>query len=1036
MTSFSLLCIIIFVNCDQFKRGLLMKKYVNFAKWFFAGALTLGILTPAFMKGVKNIEPDNIDYEEVKLLDLDDFTPVYADEDEVVTADKVIIHYHNDDAGNKDRRFYVWNTLAKGIEYDDPSICTWSSDGKDMSITLDFLHDSRFSTYAGLGGMSFIVKTKDVWIGQSSDTYLDYSLFPPVNGLVEVWTIPGEGNNIDIYQTEEETKMDKIINASFKDWKTITVTSTIAPSSYQVYAFTANYFKLAAESQPGAKPKYLFKSGSNPNTQAVAGTEYVSFDIPLNNIIHINVQYVVEAIFPTNTAKKMSKIITFDNLYETERFNIYYTYEGTDLGSHIEVDEDLNETTVFKVWSPTAARMRLLLYTNGTPKLYGGSDDYFASDMTYQPGGIWTATLKGSFDGTYYTYFVYNTAGNFEVVDPYAKACGVNGIRGMVCDFANTNPEHWDNLPLKWDGDETGYDIESANELSVYEVHIRDLTQDESWTGESKNGTYSAFAEAGTSYQGLTTGFDHIEEMGVTAVQILPFFDHDDAEVKYDNEKGEVVMEDEVNIDFNWGYNPLNYNCLEGGYATDPFNGEARVKEFKQLVLNYANNANHTRIIMDVVYNHVSSAPASNFHKLMPKYYFRYTKDGSYYNGSGCGNEVKTEAPMMRKFIVESLCWWASEYKIKGFRFDLMGLIDCETLRQAATELYKIDPDIVMYGEGWRGDGDGFHGKGDPAETGNAYSKLYGTNSRVSVGAFNDAGRNALRGGNDAGWGSSSALPGYGYMSQGASDISAETRTKVADMLWGIHTGKGGNPSQTVNYASCHDNWTLFDQLYYCLGDNGTKPSIKRVAEASTAANAFVMLTNGIAFIQGGEEIFRSKELDSAAREEVTSDTYENMYGHYCSHNSYNAPDYVNSFKWGNKKQISRDGETVQTTSYCNSLAQAIKLHTTMPKFAYKDNNFPYSHTSAGNKIDNTSWAGKDKNNATYNGCAGFQLDEYFIFFAGRNWGYVGFGDVPKCGDPLFSFNLDTYDTTNKTVNVGNFANNTGGGIVLWYRGA
>ena len=389
----------------------------------------------------------------------------------------------------------------------------------------------------------------------------------------------------------------------------------------------------------------------------------------------------------------------------------------------------------------------------------------------------------------------------------------------------------------------------------------------------------------------------------------------------------------------------------------------------------------------------------------------------------------------MRKYIVDSLVWWASEYKIKGFRFDLMGLIDCETLKQAAKALYAIDPDIVMYGEGWRGDGDGFHGQGLPAETGNAYSQLYATNNSVAVGAFNDTGRNALRGGNDAGWGSSSSLPGYGYMQQGASDISSETRTKVADMLWGIHTGKGGNPEQTVNYASCHDNWTLFDQLYYTLGDSGNKPNLQYVLEASVAANAFVMLSNGIAFIQGGEELFRTKELDAAARELVTSDTYENMYGHYCSHNSYNAPDYVNSFKWGNKISVTRDGSTVNTTAYCTQIADAIKLHTTMPKYPYRASGFPYSQTSAGNTILGTSWAGKDKANKEYNGGSGFQLDEYFIFFAGRNWAYVSFGDVPKCGSPIYSFNLDTYDTVNGTVNVGNYANNTGAAIVMWYRG-
>lgn len=1020
-------------NIKHTLRGVYMKNNKFIAKISFAAILLLGALSPLmFLSDPLGVGKDNIDYEEVGITH-GDLIPALAEEAEVVTADKVIIHYHNDDGANIDRRFYIWNAVTKGIEYDDNKICKWSDDGKDMSITLDFVNDERFHSFHELGGMSFIVKTKNIWAGQSSDTYLDYALFPPVDGLVEVWTIPGEGNDIDIFQTEAETKMDKIVTATFSDWKNIKVTSTIAPSSYRLYAYTGNYFKIDPDSQPRFKNNYLFKTGENPTTTIDQKTGYAVWTIALKNIIHINVQYVVEAIFPTNPNKTMNKIVAFDNLYDTPRFKTFYTYTGNDLGAYVSEDK---MTTTFKVWSPTAVRMRLLIYMTGTPKIYGGVDEFFSFEMTYQPGGVWQTTMDADYSGSYYTYFVYNTAGNYEVCDPYAKACGVNGIRAEVLDFNTTNPEHWDDIPLKWDGVE-GYDIAHANELSVYEVHVRDLTQDESWQGESKGGTYSAFAEKGTTYQGVTTGFDHIEELGVKAVQLLPVFDHDDSEVYYDNETQQVVEDDKrVNIDFNWGYNPLNYNCVEGGYATDPYNGASRINEFKQLIYNYATNANHTRIIMDVVYNHVSSAPASCFHKLMPRYFFRYTADNAYYNGSGCGNEVKTEAPMMRKYIVDSLCWWASEYKIKGFRFDLMGLIDCETLKQAAKALYAIDPDIVMYGEGWRGDGDGFHGEGLPAETGNVYSKLYPTNDSVAVGAFNDTGRNALRGGNDKGWGSTDHLPGWGYMSQGSDSASSETRGQVADMLWGIHTGKGGNPIQTVNYASCHDNWTLFDQLYYTLGVGGvTKPDLQFVCEASTAANSFVMLTNGIAFMQGGEELFRSKELDSAAMEEVTSDTYENMYGHYCSHNSYNAPAYVNSFKWGNKISLTRDGKTVQTTAYCNQLAKAIKLHTSMPKYQYQDGNFPYSKTSAGHDILNTSWAGHDKSNVEYNAGSGFQLDEYFIFLGGRTWSYIGFGDVPKCGDPIFSFNLDAYDTTNKTVNLGNYAKNTGAAIVMWYRG-
>ena len=988
----------------------------------------LGFLS-SLSKNKVSMEADNIDYEEVPVYSIADLE-TGEEEEEGNYPKKVELHYHNDDGANVDRRFYIWNANYKGIEYKYDQV---SADGKDMSITLDFINDERFKTFYGLEGMFFIIKVKDIWAGQSDDTYIDYSLFPPnADGVTTIWSIPGEGSSIDLYATEAETKLDKIETAAFKDWKNISIQSTIAPSEYKLYAFTANYFRLDNDEQTKKKDNYLLTSGANPQTTPISGSSSVTWNIALHYTIKINVCYRVEAIFETAPSKVMSKIVSFENLYETERFKKYYTYDGDDLGVTTVKNGEDDYTTTFKVWAPTAFNMRLLIYADGTPKAYGGSNGYFVSNMKYAQGGIWTISFNDEFYGMYYNYFVYGTAGNFEVVDPYAKSCGMNGLRGHITNFDETDPEGWDEVPLKWDGVE-GYDIGAANELSVYEVHVQDFTNHDTWTGNSKKGTFSAFAEKGTTYTKgdvtVKTGFDHIEELGIKAVQILPFYDHDDNEIDQnpDNNK--------VDIDYNWGYNPLNYNCLEGGYATDPYDGASRVTEFKNLVKAYAQNANHTRIIMDVVYNHVSSAPASSFTKLAPKYYFRYASNGSYYNGSGCGNEVKSEAPMMRKYIVDSLVFWASEYKIKGFRFDLMGLIDTDTLKEAAKALYAIDPDIVMYGEGWRGDGDGFHGKGTPAETANVYSKLYPTNDAVGVGGFNDTGRNSLRGGNDGGWGSTNHLPGWGYMSKGSGDASQEDREHIADMLWGIHSGKGGNPTQTVNYASCHDNWTLFDQLYYCLGDTGKgqAPNLKTVFDASTAAHAFIMASNGIAFMLGGEELFRTKELDAAARAEVTTDTYEKMYSRYVSHNSYNSPLSVNAFDWSRKISVGN----IDTSYYTSCFANAIKLHTSMPKYPYKSSGFPYKTTSAGNPINGISWAGSELGSSkpqTYQGCAGFQLDEYFVFLAGRQWGWIQFGDVPK-SSKVYEFGPNEFDNANGTVNVGDINANTGGAIVIYYRG-
>lgn len=995
--------------------------------------LVVGAITPAVFKAREKVEPENVTYEDSKVLPNPFTNANFAEGDDpaVVAPVKVILHYHNDDGNNKDRRFYIWCDGKKGYEYMYDAV---SEDGKDMYITLDYLNDERFQGFETKKGVYFIIKTKDVWTGQSEDTYVDYEKFPPNQaGVSEIWSIPGEGNSIEMYLTEEETKFDKIETAAFSNWKQIKAKATIAPSSYKLYAFTLNYFRLDSANQKKNKEQYLIKTGSNPTVEEVdyAGHKSQEFTIDLNYTVHINVQYSLEAVFPTNPDKGMTKLVSFENLYKTERFDRYYTYDGDDLGVHYDAETD---TTTFKVWSPTAARVRLLLYMNGTPASYvRGSNDYFNTDMSFQPGGIWEAKFEGDYYGVYYNYFVYNAAGNFEVTDPYAKACGVNGERGMVVNFDETNPEGWDTVPEVWDGTE-GYDIAGPNDLTVYESHVRDFTADESWKGEARNGTYSAYIEPGTTVtvgdKTASTGFDHLQELGVKAIQLQPVFDHDNTEVDPDayNENGTITSE------YNWGYNPLNYNCVEGSYATNPFDGASRIMEFKNFIKAFADTEAHTRIIMDVVYNHVSSAPASCFNKLMPRYYFRYTDEWAYWNGSGCGNEVKSEAKMMRKYIVDSICWWASEYKIKGFRFDLMALIDTETMSEVKKACYEIDPDIVLYGEGWKAADSGLSGSKE-CSTSHVYSDslLYDTNNQVYLGGFNDAGRNALRGGNDQGWGSPTHLPGWGYMTQGYGDASEGNRNVVAEMLWGIHSGKGANPKQTVNYASCHDNWTLFDQYYYTLG-NKVAPDTKRVMDASTATHAFVFASNGIAFMLGGEEIFRSKTVDEAARAEVKDDTYEKMYNKYASHNSYNSPDSVNAYKWENK--ISVDG--VNTEPYTKAFKDMVKLHHSMTKFAFKDSGFPYHKTSAGNTIDNISWSGSYKGSSTemsYHGSCGFQLDEYFVFLGGRNWSWIKFGDVPKCGDPLYSFGEYTYDTYNKTVNLGNFDNDTGAAIVVFYRG-
>ena len=954
------------------------------------------------------------------------FRVVREEENKLVLPDKVILHYHNDDNNCLTRRFYTWTTGVDGTER-KPRESDWTA--TDMSIELDF---NLLTEYAGFPSLSFIIKVAGTWAGQSEDTIIDYSLYQDViienNKVLELWTIPGEGTSVEMYKSKAESELPKIKTAKFTDFKTIHCTSSIdadgkkwVASEYHLYAYDKNFLNMSDAAQALNKDYYEIKHG------VPTGNE---FDIVFNTTAKINVQYVVESKFP-GFDRWQKCIVGSENLYSQERFDRYYTYDG-ELGMIYSP-----EKITFRIWSPISANVLLNLYDTGTPKIYGGNDDKDVYKMAYKQGGVWETEFpndgEDSILGSYYTFTLTNSSGTVETVDPYVKACGLNGIRGYVYNnkSAEANPDGWDTVPQVWDG-VAGYDINTPQDLSVYEVHIRDLTMDSTWQSNNNNarGSYNAFVERGTtltkSGKTVTTGFDHLKELGVNAVQLLPVFDQDN---------DERLATDDPDFKFNWGYNPLNYNCVEGAYSThtyDPENPDSydpliRIREFKNLVKEFAHiddaNGRHTRVIMDVVYNHVSSATASSFNKIMPKYYFRYTKNWEYYDGSGCNNEFKSDAKMGTKFIVDSLHWWATEYKIKGFRFDLMGLIDCWTLDAAKQDLYdNVDKDIVMYGEGWTSGG--YHGRAilrdkfsdhvfevqdyggqsenwydvqksdgtwehiqpyfndgrvfelikGGADNGQTYKHLYHSDtSHGQVGGFNDDGRDETKGRNDDGY-NNNPYPQFGYISKGWEHVG-NASTTVVNMLKGNNTrAPGANPAQTINYMSCHDNYTLWDQLRYTLGSNhdkdthvaGTAPTIKETIEASLGCHAAVMLSNGVAFMQGGEELYRTKtysyDLDDYNNKQskpkadgspatvrpypnyphydkdpnvVTATQEVDMYGDVISHNSYKSPDYVNSFKWDRKIEITFNKSTFSTYAYNEVWQKMIAARRSMTRVDY-----------------------------------------------------------------------------------------------------
>lgn len=551
------------------------------------------------------------------------------------------------------------------------------------------------------------------------------------------------------------------------------------------------------------------------------------FSVPIKRVeakltdgktIDIVKKYEVTVTFENN--ESTSIVATKASLMAKPEFGEAYNYDG-ELGAIYSQD-----STTFKLWSPLSKKVLLRVYNDGTPGSLGGSDTYQEYEMVKGEKGVFSFTVSGDLNGKYYTYVVTNDHyTNRETIDPYAKSCGVNGLRGMVVDFEQTNPEGWDQI------DYLNIDRKA---LTVYETHIADQTSSSTWTGtEANRKKFAGMYESGTTYTegGITvkTGFDHIKELGVNAVQLVPIFDQ---------------ANDELNMSFNWGYNPLNYNCLEGGYSSNPKDGFARIREFKQLVKSY--NEAGIAIIMDVVYNHMSGAIGSNFDIVMPGYYFRYTSSLALANGSGCGNETKSENFMMRKFMIDSVNFWTREYKLGGFRFDLMGLHDLETMEKIVASAKEINPYITIYGEPWQGGT-------SPLAGGSAATQANG-NKYVGYGAFNDKFRDAMIAGGLA------ADTDTGWVTNAKSSVGSATGSQLLEGIRGIT--KAGtsikDPDKTINYVTCHDNFTLKDRaiatkLY-------TEDQDDLLTKMNVLANSVTFTSQGTTFMLAGEEMLRSKQ--------------------------------------------------------------------------------------------------------------------------------------------------------------------------------
>lgn len=516
-------------------------------------------------------------------------------------------------------------------------------------------------------------------------------------------------------------------------------------------------------------------------------------------------------------------------------------YSGNDLGASYS-----KKATTFKVWSPNAASVRVNIFEHGSDN-EGDAGSIMSRAMSLdKTTGVWSVTINGDLLNKYYTYSVTHGKTTKETADVYAKACGVNGQRSMVVDLSTTNPDGWEN--------DKHVLVQNQTDASVWEISVADFSSSESsGVSEANRGKYLAFTEEGTTVNGVqgasSTCVDYLKKLGVKYVQIMPFYDF-----------GSVDESKNIMDQYNWGYDPVNYNCPEGSYSTNPKKGEVRIKECKQMIQALHNAG--IGVIMDVVYNHTYTSD-SWFQRTVPNYYYRMNNDGTFSNGSGCSNDTASEHLMFRKYMIDSVTYWASEYHIDGFRFDLMGLHDVTTMNSIRTALDNLYADgsgsqILMYGEAWD-----MATNCDEGTVLASQKNLKQLSDRI--GAFDDTIRDAIKG-------STGGTDGA-FVQEGSH--RANLKTGIAGQS-DTTTGWANVPSQCVTYASCHDNLCLYDKLVGSVygADGKYRKRYEDLVAMNKLSAAIVITSQGIPFSLGGEEFCRSKDGDENS---YASSRKENM---------------------------------------------------------------------------------------------------------------------------------------------------------------
>lgn len=728
------------------------------------------------------------------------------------------LHYHRPDGSYDGWSVWTWGAGMDGVDY------PFAEEDGEMVATI--------SVAPGVTSVGFIVRTQDWAKDVNEDQFIDIAEM--VSGTVHIYVESGVAGYTKEYGADAVTGV-KMASARYDGEKTI-----VAIFTGKIEEDLDTYFSVSG---PDGEVKL-------EKVEAVSDTEY---HLVLGEEIDGTRSYSVACHGEEN--KGVMKV-TMPIIFSTAKFEEEYTYNGNDLGATYTKDK-----TSFRVWAPTAQSVTLNLYSGG---MQGVTDLTEQITMNPDVNGTWVAEKTGDLNGVYYTYTAEVGGAFVEACDPYARTTGVNGDRAMVIDLDATDPEGWDK-----DSDPNAG--KNFNDAIIYELHVRDASTDEN-SGITNKGKFLGLTETGTKTpSGISTGLDHIKELGVTHVHLLPVYDF-----------GSVNETSIYTEQFNWGYDPKNYNVPEGSYSTDARNGEVRVKEMKQMVQSFHQNG--ISVIMDVVYNHVQSATDFCFNKLVPVYFTRISESGNYSNGSGCGNDTATERSMVKKYIVDSVKYWADEYHIDGFRFDLVGLMDTELINAIMEEVHKDHPNVVFYGEGWTL---------ATEMTKEGYSLATQVNSTMTPGFayFSDTIRDMLKGNvfdNET----------TGYVS-GAQGMEAT----LEKCFMGLAPNWCTTPAQSVNYASCHDNMTLIDRI------TNSTPNATRAEQIkmNNLAAAVYMTAEGIPFMQAGEEMLRTKVKPDGSFDE----------------NSYSSGDAINQLRWENLA----DEEYKQVFEYYKGLIAFRKAH-------------------------------------------------------------------------------------------------------------